>query len=67
MTSMDSAPPPGVSQELWDVLACPCPAHGTLAFDGPTGDIVAACCGRHFTVRDGIPVMLLDDATTTSA
>lgn len=52
----------GISAELWEVLACPCEAHGALAADESAGEIVCTVCKRRFAVRDGIPVMLLDGA-----
>lgn len=53
----------GIPAELWDVLACPCPEHAPVRADEETGRIVCTSCGRTFEVRDGIPVMLLDEAT----
>lgn len=51
---------------LWEVLACPCPEHAPLRAgrDGdPDGDwLTCTSCGRVFPVRDGIPVLLLDEA-----
>lgn len=52
----------GIPAELWDVLACPCPDHAPLDFDRATGRIVCTKCRRSFEVRDGIPVLLLDEA-----
>ena len=52
----------GIAPELWDVLACPCPAHAPVRPDEATGRIICTECGRSFEVRDGIPVMLLDEA-----
>jgi uncharacterized protein YbaR (Trm112 family) len=52
---------------LWEVLACPCPQHAPLRAgrdDDPEGDwLTCTACGRSFPVRDGIPVLLLDEAT----
>jgi uncharacterized protein YbaR (Trm112 family) len=53
----------GLSPHLWDVLACPCEAHGAVEADEATGEIVCTVCARRFPVRDGIPVMLIDEAT----
>lgn len=52
---------------LLDVLACPADHHAPLT-EGAPGDPAASAltcteCGRVFPVRDGIPVLLLDDAT----
>lgn len=55
--------PLGLSPHLWDVLACPCPQHAALKADENAGDIVCTVCATRFPVRDGIPVMLIDEAT----
>jgi uncharacterized protein len=49
---------------LLDILACPCPAHAPLRSDRQGDEEVLVCtsCGLAFPVRDGIPVMLLDEA-----
>ena len=52
----------GIPADLWDVLACPCPDHAPLEVDEAAGRIVCTTCRRSFEVRDGIPVMLLDEA-----
>ena len=51
---------------LLEVLACPAEHHAPLVVGAP-GDPEAAAltctdCGRVFPVRDGIPVLLLDEA-----
>lgn len=53
----------GLSPHLWDVLACPCPKHAKVQADEETNEIVCTECATRFPVRDGIPVMLLDEAT----
>lgn len=55
--------PLGIAAELWDILACPCEAHAPVEADISTGEVVCTVCGRRFPVRNGIPVMLLDEAT----
>ena len=63
MTDLTGRPAPlGIPADLWDVLACPCPAHAPVRPDEATGRIMCTECGRSFEVRDGIPVMLLDEA-----
>lgn len=51
---------------LLDVLACPAEHHAPLvagAPDDPEADALTCTeCGRVFPVRDGIPVLLLDEA-----
>lgn len=46
---------------LMDVLACPCPAHASVS--EVSGGLVCGVCEAVFPIRDGIPVMLLDQAT----
>ncbi|MGF7236616.1 MAG: Trm112 family protein [Frankia sp.] len=49
---------------LLEILACPCPEHAPLRQDTQLGEPVLVCtsCNLAFPVRDGIPVMLLDEA-----
>ena len=54
--------PLGIPDALWDVLACPCPQHAPVAPDLATGSIVCTRCRTSFEVRDGVPVMLRDEA-----
>lgn len=46
---------------LLEVLACPCPQHASL--DVVDGGLQCQHCDSVFPIRDGIPVMLLDEAT----
>jgi uncharacterized protein len=59
----DDRGPLGLPEALWDVLACPCPEHAPVAADEVAGQVVCTRCRTRFDVRDGIPVMLLDEAT----
>jgi uncharacterized protein YbaR (Trm112 family) len=56
------AGPLGLSENLWEVLACPCDDHGSVVPDEQAQMIVCTVCQRRFPVRDGVPVMLLDEA-----
>ncbi|HTZ43840.1 MAG TPA: Trm112 family protein [Jatrophihabitans sp.] len=50
-----------LSDELLAILACPSPDHAPLR---PVGDeLVCTSCASRFPVRDGIPVLLADEAT----
>ncbi|MGZ3142437.1 Trm112 family protein [Lentzea chajnantorensis] len=55
-----------LEEQLLDILACPCPEHAPLRLgtpDDPEADfLTCTACGRSFPVRDGIPVLLLDEA-----
>ncbi len=48
-----------IPQDLLDILVCPLD-HGKVNLQGE--ELVCATCGRAYPVRDGIPVMLLDEA-----
>jgi uncharacterized protein YbaR (Trm112 family) len=53
--------------QLLEILACPSPDHAPLRVGAPgdPGADALTCteCGRVYPVRDGIPVLLLDEAT----
>jgi uncharacterized protein YbaR (Trm112 family) len=51
-----------LSPLLLDLLRCPCPAHATLTTDSANQELVCDKCQAAFPIRDGIPVMLLDEA-----
>lgn len=55
--------PVELAPELLDILACP-NCHSSLAVDHEREELVclAADCGLAYPVRDGIPVMLIDEA-----
>ena len=56
---------------LLEVLACPAEHHAPLHLGTPTDPDASALtcteCGRVFPVRDGIPVLLLDEAVAGPA
>jgi hypothetical protein len=49
----------GVDKELLEILACPVD-HATIREEGDR--LVCTQCGRRYPVRDGIPVMLVEEA-----
>jgi uncharacterized protein len=53
--------------QLLEILACPSDDHAPLmpgTPSDPNADVLTCTeCGRQFPVRDGIPVLLLDEAT----
>ncbi|MEZ5117156.1 MAG: Trm112 family protein [Candidatus Nanopelagicales bacterium] len=55
--------PLGLDPALLEILACPCDRHAEVAADEVAGALVCTVCATSFPVRDGIPVMLLDEAT----
>ncbi len=48
-----------IDKELLDILACPlCKTEVKLE----EGKLVCVKCGRRYPIRDGIPIMLIDEA-----
>ncbi|HTG81091.1 MAG TPA: Trm112 family protein [Geobacteraceae bacterium] len=53
-----------LSKELLSILACPkCKQRVALVDDGSA--LLCAACGLRYPIRDGIPVMLVDEAEET--
>lgn len=65
--SSSSANALGLDPLLLEILACPCEEHAPLKTDAARQLLVCTVCGRGFPVRDGIPVMLLDEAVLPEA
>ena len=68
MTEPQDMPAPwGIDPVLLEVLACPAEHHAPLRLGSPDDASAPALtcteCGRIFPIRDGIPVLLLDEAT----
>jgi len=51
-----------VDSRILDILACPDTHHAPLAYDPGEATLTCTECGRIFEIRDGIPVLLLDEA-----
>jgi uncharacterized protein YbaR (Trm112 family) len=49
--------------QLLEILACPDTHHAPLTYDAEAQTLTCTECGRVFEFRDGIPVLLLDEAT----
>jgi uncharacterized protein YbaR (Trm112 family) len=47
---------------LLDILRCPDEHHAPLDYDAAAQTLTCTECARVFEVRDGIPVLLLDEA-----
>jgi len=62
---MDPTPepptPPVVDPQLLDILVCPV-TKGPLRYDRERGELVSERAGLAYPVRDGIPIMLPDQA-----
>ena len=53
------ASPVPIDQGLLEILACPLD-HAPVREEGDR--LICGSCGRRYPVRDGIPVMLIDEA-----
>jgi uncharacterized protein len=51
-----------LDDRLLEILVCPA-CHGAVEHKERRNAIVCTACGRRYPVRDGIPVMLVEEAT----
>ena len=51
-----------IEKDLLDILACP-KCKGELKEDRERDGLVCAACRLFYEIRDGIPIMLIDEAT----
>jgi uncharacterized protein YbaR (Trm112 family) len=56
-------PPPPIDPRLLEILVCPL-TKGPLTYDRERGELISAKAGLAYPVRDGIPIMLADEART---
>jgi uncharacterized protein YbaR (Trm112 family) len=57
-----------LSPELLKILACPaCDSRPALDFDAQAGKLSCKSCGRRYPVREGIPVLLVEEAEKGNA
>ena len=56
---------PLIDPLLKEILVCPCPHHAALNEDDAASQLRCAQCALAFSVHDGIPVMLLEEAVVT--
>jgi uncharacterized protein YbaR (Trm112 family) len=52
---------PGFDRRMLEALLCP-QTHGRLDYDAERQELVSKSAGLAFPIRDGIPVMLIDEA-----
>lgn len=50
-----------IDTKLLEILACPA-CRGDVEYNTKDEKIVCTECGRRYPVKDGIPVMLVDEA-----
>lgn len=52
---------PSLHKSLLDILVCPL-TKGPLMYDEAKGELVSEKAGLAYPVRDGIPILLIDEA-----
>jgi uncharacterized protein YbaR (Trm112 family) len=53
-----------IDAELLKILACPaCEARPPVRLDGSKGKLICTQCGRSYPIRDGIPILLVEEAS----
>lgn len=57
----DAPPPVEVDPRLLEILVCPV-TKTTLEYDRVRGELISRKAGLAFPIRDGIPIMLPDEA-----
>lgn len=50
-----------ISKELLDILACP-KCKGSISLNDSNDGLICTQCGLLYEIRDGIPIMLIDEA-----
>ena len=58
---MADASPDKVDPKLLEILVCPL-TKSTLEYDAAAQELISRAAGLAFPIRDGIPVMLEDEA-----
>lgn len=56
----------GVDPRLLEILICPV-SRGPLTYDREANELVSRAAGLAFPIRDGVPVMLADEARAIGA
>lgn len=59
--SSDRSPAFAVDPKLLEILVCPL-TKGTLIYDREKQELVSRGAGLAYPIRDGIPIMLVDEA-----
>ncbi|MGC8526710.1 Trm112 family protein [Acidiphilium sp.] len=55
------ADPALIDPRLLEILVCPL-TKGPLIYDREAGELISTKAGLAFPIRDGIPIMLVDEA-----
>lgn len=54
-------PPPAFDRRMLEALICPL-THATLDYDADRQELVSKAAGLAFPIRNGIPILLADEA-----
>tara|TARA_R110002072_G_scaffold24537_4_gene83378 strand:+ start:119 stop:313 length:195 start_codon:yes stop_codon:yes gene_type:complete len=57
----DTPPPPAFDRRMLEALICP-QTHVTLEYDAAAQELISRRASLAFPIRNGIPVMLIDEA-----
>ena len=57
----DAERPRGIDPKMLEVLVCP-QTHGMLTYDAERQELVSKAAHLAYPIRDGIPIMLIDEA-----
>lgn len=58
---MSATTEPGFDRHMLEALICP-QTQTTLAYDADRQELVSKAAGLAFPIRNGIPIMLMDEA-----
>ncbi len=61
MTEPNAAAPAPLDPRLLEILVCPV-TKGPLEYDRVAGELISRSAGLAYPIRDGIPIMLPDEA-----
>lgn len=61
MSDTETKPALGVDPKLLEILVCPV-TKGPLRYDAEHQELISEKAGLAFPIRDGIPIMLPDEA-----
>ena len=61
MSKTDDAATPTVDPKLLEILVCPL-TKGPLRYDAAAQELISDRAGLAYPIRDGIPIMLVDEA-----
>lgn len=64
--AQEAANDPGVDPRLLEVLVCPV-SRSALVYDREANELVSRAAGLAFPIRNGVPIMLRDEARDIGA